>query len=292
MKRLNRRMDQGHSAFTLLEILAVIFIIAIVTAVLLPTITRTRGDTNWRVRCGSNMRQIGQAIQLYANENKGNYPRTFYVAGGNLAFSNDVSDSAAERNPFGDKSLPGKVGDNEVVSGIFLLIRTQDITPEVFICPSSNAEKDVYGKAAGISAASKTSFTDWRKNLSYSLANPYPDEAAVKNGYKLNATTGAEFAIAADLNPGVGDGYDVTAPKETSSSAQMQKANSRNHQGQGQNVLYGDGHAEFQQNPFCGSKRDNIYTVSGSIDGSVTTSKTVVGSPTWAGDSVLLPAWK
>jgi hypothetical protein len=43
-------------------------------------------------------------------------------------------------------------------------------------------------------------------------------------------------------------------------------------------------------NPFCGVKRDNIYTVSGAIDGSVTTSKTVVGLPAWDGDSVLLPA--
>jgi len=43
-------------------------------------------------------------------------------------------------------------------------------------------------------------------------------------------------------------------------------------------VLYGDGHAEFQQNPFCGSKRDNIYTVSGSTTGASTTSKTVRGA--------------
>jgi prepilin-type N-terminal cleavage/methylation domain-containing protein/prepilin-type processing-associated H-X9-DG protein len=293
MKRLNRRRDPGRSAFTLLEILAVIFIIAIVTAILLPTIGRQRGETAPRVRCGSNMRQIGQAIQLYMNENKGDFPRTFYVAGGSLTFSNDTTDAAAARDPFGHNGAPGKVGDNDVTAAIFLLIRTQDITPEVFVCPSSNAEKDVYGTAAGINAQSKTSFTDWRKNLSYSVANPYPDEAAIKHGYKLNATTGAEFAIAADMNPGVGEGYDVTLPaKENASQVNMQKANSRNHQGQGQNVLYGDGHAEFQQNPFCGDKRDNIYTVSGSTDGSVTTSKTVVGSPRGPRDSVLLPAWK
>jgi prepilin-type processing-associated H-X9-DG protein len=294
MKRLNyrRRDARRHSALTLLEILAVIFIIAIVTAVLLPTISHTRGETSNRVKCGSNLRQIGQAILLYANENKGNYPRTFYVAGGNLTFSNDASDGGAERNPFGDKGLPGKVGDNDVTAAIFLLIRTQDITSEVFICPPTYTERDIYGTAPGATAANKTSFSDWRKNLSYSFANPYPDETAVKNGYKLNVTTGAEFAIVADLNPGVGDGYDVTFPKETSITRDMQKANSRNHQGQGQNVLYGDGHAEFQQNPFCGSKRDNIYTVSGSTDGSVTSSKTVIGNPTWAGDSVLSPAWK
>src|SRR5258706_13249222 len=124
MKRLNyRRRDQRRSALTLLEILAVIFIIAIVVAVLLPTISHTRGDTNYRVRCGSNLRQIGQAILLYANENKGNYPRTFYTAGGNLTFSNDARDDAVARDPFGDKGLPGKVADNDVTAAIFLLIR-------------------------------------------------------------------------------------------------------------------------------------------------------------------------
>ena len=291
MKLLNRRRDRGRSAFTLLELLAVIFIIAIVAAILFPTINRTHDGSN-RVKCGSNIRQIGQALMLYANENKGNYPRTFYKAGAPLVFSSDATNTGNARDPFGDKGLPGTVAENDVTAAIFLLIRTQDITPEVFVCPDSNLDKDTYGSAPGISAQSKTSFTDWRKHLSYSFANFYPSEAAVKAGYKLNAATGAEFATAADMNPGVGDGYDVTVPNEKSSTARMQKANSRNHQGQGENVLYGDGHAEFVQNPFCGTKRDNIYTVSGSTDGSVTTSKTVTGSPVWAGDSVLLPALK
>jgi len=139
---------------------------------------------------------------------------------------------------------------------------------------------------------SKTSFTDWRKNLSYSFINVYPDANAVSKGYKINATVGAEIAIAADMNPGIGDNYDVTFPTERSSASDMKKANSRNHKGTGQNVLYGDGHVEFQQNAFCGTKRDNIYTVSGSDDGSKTTSKTIIGSPRWSGDSVLLPPYK
>ena len=74
----------------------------------------------------------------------------------------------------------------------------------------------------------------------------------------------------------------------------MQLANSPNHQGQGENVLYGDGHAEFQQNPYCGTKRDCIYTVSGDTQGLSTNSKALPTSggncsPKWAGDSVLLP---
>src|SRR3954471_23634563 len=142
------------AGFTLLELLAVIFIIAIVASILLPTIHKTRrGEGSGRVKCGSNLRQIGQAILLYSNENKGAYPRTFYVPGAPLAFSEDASDGSAARDPFGDKGLPGKVADNDVLAAMFLLIRTQDITSDVFVCGSSNGEKDTYGTAAGASAA-------------------------------------------------------------------------------------------------------------------------------------------
>jgi prepilin-type processing-associated H-X9-DG protein len=46
----------------------------------------------------------------------------------------------------------------------------------------------------------------------------------------------------------------------------MQQANSNNHKKDGQNVLYGDGHVEFQASCYSGSfrddvqYRDNIYT--------------------------------
>lgn len=108
MKLLNRRRDPGRKAFTLLELLAVIFIIAIVAAILFPTINRAHDGSN-RVKCGSNIRQIGQALMLYANENKGNYPRTFYKADAPLVFSSDATNSASPRDPFGDKGLPGRL---------------------------------------------------------------------------------------------------------------------------------------------------------------------------------------
>ena len=279
-----------RKGFTLVELLVVIGIIALLISILLPSLNRARETAN-RVKCGSNMRQIGQAILLYANENKGNYPRTRYIPGTGITTqvtgTYDTVNNANPRDPFIDSQT-----DNDVIKAIFLLIRTQDITPEVFVCPSSNDEKDTYGTVAGISALSKLSFTA-KKNLSYSLANPYPPPDAVNNGYKLNSTTGAEFAIAADINPGKQGNYDVTVPNESSSTKDQQKSNSPNHQGQGQNVLYGDGHASFEQNAFCGTKRDNIYTISGSLDGSNTTSKTEATksacAPKWAGDSVLVP---
>ena len=59
------------------------------------------------------------------------------------------------------------------------------------------------------------------------------------------------------MNPGVPALLTVTA---SSPGKDLRNANSRNHNGDGQNVLYADGHVEFQNNPFCGVNRDNIYT--------------------------------
>jgi prepilin-type processing-associated H-X9-DG protein len=46
---------------------------SLLLSILLPSLNRARETAN-RVKCGSNMRQIGMAILLYSNENKGKYP--------------------------------------------------------------------------------------------------------------------------------------------------------------------------------------------------------------------------
>lgn len=70
---------RSRSAFTLVELLVVIGIIAILISILLPVISRAQ-DQARSAACKSNLRQIYVATQTYANANKGSLPFGFYFA--------------------------------------------------------------------------------------------------------------------------------------------------------------------------------------------------------------------
>jgi prepilin-type processing-associated H-X9-DG protein len=258
-------------------------------------------ETANRAKCASNLHQIGLAIILYQNENQQLMPRTVMddkddpkpVWGTPYEEKKDLGPQEAgqlgggDADPFGGgKAVPQP---NDVTASLFLLLRVEGLTSAVMVCPSSKQSAWDFGGGAN----SAQNWTNWNgneslsKHLSYSYQNPFGSKAAIAAGWQIK-NPDATYAVASDMNPG---GEAVTSVTRDSSDEQMKHANSLNHGQEGQNVLYGDGHAEWMITPFCGTDHDNIFTAAGpEIEGQGRGTAVVAASPACHNDSILLPS--
>jgi prepilin-type N-terminal cleavage/methylation domain-containing protein/prepilin-type processing-associated H-X9-DG protein len=312
-----------RTGFTLVELLVVIGIIATLIALLLPVLSRARESAR-RIACAANLRSIGQGFFLYATDNKGDLPRTYWLHefywshspdsfAGLRGFSNPTAASPFMNGavwnwdtvapPWNTDHRPG---DNDVTASLFLLIRNYRLSSKLFVCPSRPEyypdQYPTFGVAGASSDPANRSNFSSPYNLSYSVSLMFRPDLGMKLGWKWNLSKmKAGVVLMADLNPGeryidscvvtTSGFYGGIGPKlPTDGPALQRMANSRNHRKAGQNVLYADGHVAWATTAFAGYNDDNIYTLA--FDNEYTSGACAPYASTkikYAQDSILLP---
>jgi prepilin-type N-terminal cleavage/methylation domain-containing protein/prepilin-type processing-associated H-X9-DG protein len=138
-------------AFTLVELLVVIAVIALLLAILLPSLNKARELAN-RIVCGQHLKTLTQASNAYSNTFDGFYvPLSFHAIGPNPTNASDNSVSVtgwhyrwmfnrALINYIQKKSFGAS--DNSVYQGNYAL-------PKEFLCPSDKISKDPSNKGTG-----------------------------------------------------------------------------------------------------------------------------------------------
>lgn len=276
-------MRRRRSGFTLIELLVVVAIIALLIAILLPSLARAR-ELAKRTACAANVSGMGKGLYTYATENADIYPIAAPNSAGrtptavpvtyyNMTGRNGTVDPASITN------AAQYLQELSTTRNLWQLVKSGGTSPRSFICPSSSDSADTVD-----SPADYWDFPAIAGNMAVDRgwASGSPEnENCVSYGYQVpygtygKPTTEVDqrMALAADKGPyGAKNGSIQAEPASNLTVQQAQNMspdewmqyNSNNHGGQGagegQVVLYADTHAEFQSKPIVGVGFDNIYT--------------------------------
>ena len=123
-------MSSRRRAFTLVELLVVVGIIAVLVSILLPIVTRVRGQALNQV-CKNHLRQIGNGILMYCNNHRGRFADPVTLGG------------AACRRLAGEGFPPETYGWSALLDQLGYLPADR-ATGGVWVCPAQTERLQAY----------------------------------------------------------------------------------------------------------------------------------------------------
>ncbi len=257
---------------TLMELIVVFIIIVLIMVFLMPIHYGTRSrELAKRVQCQSNLSAIGRSIAMYQNEFNDKLPRPWIENNG--SFGSGLYNKTDEYKITRFLNLDWNDYENVQTVGLclYLLVKNEGTDPKSFLCPSAQNDEEMSLEAisnwAWKNREWKIEF--WRDmndfkslyNLSYSYHDPW-------STYELQIDSPliADKSNAYDTEIGVrnslaGD-FPIQNQDETwvDNGKNPQHGNSKNHNGECQNVLYMNSSVKRGFTPLMGIGGENIYT--------------------------------
>jgi len=279
-------------AFTLIELLVVIAIIALLISILLPSLSRAR-ELSKRTVCAANLRGIGQAMYIYAQDEPGVFPAIAQILEANSGQMHIVTNGTGGLDHPDRVNVPSTTGIPSPTVDMWTIVRAGNSTPKQFICPSTTDQPDP--------AQDTTAYYDFATMNNLSYAYQYQHD---KDRKLVGTSSEPTFPFMADANPYIKGGVTNVAP-QTDRLSQF-RGNSNNHTNrEGQNVLYQDGHVSFEKGPDVGLSgnttvaavsrgRDNCYTYfaasnNSPVDPGTGKPNINIANPGGRSDAVLVP---
>ncbi|MBO5821905.1 MAG: DUF1559 domain-containing protein [Lentisphaeria bacterium] len=213
MKYSSFRHGGVKSYFTLIELLVVIAIIAILAAILLPSLQKAR-QRGTSAQCQSNLKQLGGTFVQYANS----YDDYFPVGHGGTGFWYALRSwyPTYKIEKTGSPSVSEKMADGKTNGGR----EQQRINAPLFYCPQRTRNK----RSAKNYAEIYYVIPSWKDHFGGNIFK-----------YSKMHSHARKFTLIETHNPGTGGGRSVTLPRYTENAFIHSNKN---------NILHMDGHVE------------------------------------------------